>query len=169
MSRCPRCRSRPPLPRSYHGSSAGGPPPRHSPHPRPHTGPPPPPPRRPPGPRGGPPPPPLPSTPAPQQSPPQPAPQVLHPVTRVDASPLRSVMALWPRNAARQGRIDVQIRVKIDAQGRVVGVTPIDRTVANFPFVDSAMTAARVWTFSPATENGKPIPSESVLTFKFTP
>src|SRR3954453_8106250 len=140
MSRCPRCRSRPPLPRSYHGSSAGG---------------------------GS--PPPLSSTPARQQSPPQPAPQVLHPVTRVDASPLRSVMGLWPRNAARQGRIDVQIRVKIDAQGRVVGVTPIDRTVANFPFVDSAMTAARVWTFSPATENGKPIPSESVLTFKFTP
>jgi hypothetical protein len=51
----------------------------------------------------------------------------------------------------------------------VVGATPIQRTVANFPFVDSALTASRLWTFAPAMENGKAVASETVLTFKFTP
>jgi protein TonB len=98
---------------------------------------------------------------------PKPAPP--EPIVRNDASPLRTVPAAWPRNATRNGAVDIRIRVQIDARGRVVGATPLQRTVANYPFVDSALSAARMWTFTPAVENGKPVPSESVLTFKFTP
>jgi TonB family protein len=115
------------------------------------------------------PPPPRPA-PAQSQTPPVQAPQVITPVTtHVDPAPLRTVIAQWPRGAARQGRMDIRIRVRIDEKGRVASVMPLDRNVANFPFVDSALAAARLWTFSPATENGKPVASETVLTFKFNP
>jgi protein TonB len=107
----------------------------------------------------------------PSPAPPNPAPNAAPaaPVVRTDASPLRTVPAAWPRNAVRSGAMDIRIRVQIDVRGRVVGATPLQRTVANYPFVDSALSAARMWTFTPAVENGKPVPSESVLTFKFTP
>ena len=127
-----------------------------------------------------------PPPPAPKSAPPQPAqtqpaasaqsttvPSPVVPssgtISRTDASPLRTVPAAWPRNTTRSGAFDVKIRVQIDPQGRVVGATPLQRTVANYPFVDSALTAARMWIFKPAVENGKPVASESVLTFKFTP
>jgi protein TonB len=111
-----------------------------------------------------------PPKPTPAAAPAAPTPQIITPLTtHVDAAPVRTVIAQWPRGAARQSLTEVRIRVRIDPQGRVVGATPLDRTVANFPFVDSAMAAARLWTFSPATENGKPVASETVLTFKFNP
>jgi TonB family protein len=90
-------------------------------------------------------------------------------VTRTDPSPARTVPAAWPRNVSRSANVEIRIRVQIDPAGRVVGASPLQRNVSNYPFVDSALTAARLWTFTPAKENGKPIPSESVLTFKFTP
>jgi hypothetical protein len=122
-----------------------------------------------------------PPPPAPKSAPPQPATAaqatpVLAPVvpasgtvSRTEASPLRTVPAAWPRNTTRSGAVDIKIRVQIDPRGRVVGATPLQRTVANYPFVDSALTAARMWIFKPAVENGKPVAAESVLTFKFTP
>jgi hypothetical protein len=90
-------------------------------------------------------------------------------ITRTEPAARRAVPAAWPRNTARSAVVEVRIRVQIDAAGRVVGATPIQRTVANFPFVDSALTASRLWTFAPAMENGKAVASETVLTFKFTP
>ena len=127
-----------------------------------------------------------PPPPAPKSAPPQPAPTQpaapaqatpvaapvvpsLGTVSRTEASPLRTVPAGWPRNTTRSGPVDIKIRVQIDPRGRVVGATPLQRTVANYPFVDSALTAARMWIFKPAVENGKPVAAESVLTFKFTP
>jgi TonB family protein len=85
------------------------------------------------------------------------------------ASPIQTVKAAWPRGAARNGAMEVQVKVQIDVTGRVTTVIPSQRTVTNYAFVDSAIAAARTWTFSPARENGHPVPSESVLTFKFTP
>jgi hypothetical protein len=102
-----------------------------------------------------------------RQTAPNPAPSGT--IGRTEASPLRTIPAAWPRNAARSGAVDIRIRVQIDTRGRVVGATPLQRTVSNYPFVDSALLAARMWTFTPAVENGKPVASESVLTFKFTP
>jgi hypothetical protein len=110
---------------------------------------------------------PAPARPTAPNAAPNPAPT--EPIVRTDASPLRTVPAAWPRNAVRSGAVDIRVRVQIDARGRVVGATPLQRTVANYPFVDSALSAARMWIFTPAVENGKSVPSESVLTFKFTP
>jgi protein TonB len=113
---------------------------------------------------------PVPSATSPLQiaEPPRPSP-VLNAVTRVDPAPTRSVPASWPRNVAHHTAMEVRILVRIDQRGRVVGATPVQRTVANFQFVDAALTASRSWTFSPALENGKPVNSETVLTFRFTP
>ncbi len=107
---------------------------------------------------------------SPQQmaEPPRPSP-ILNAVTRVDPAPIRSVPASWPRNVPHHTAMEVRILVRIDPRGRVVGATPVQRTVSNFPFVDAALTASRSWTFSPALENGKPVNSETVLTFRFTP
>src|SRR5262249_36565042 len=121
------------------------------------------------------PPPPRPAPPPVVQSQPQAATaptsaeRVIPRVVRTDPEPLRAITAAWPRNTARAGPVEVQIRVQIDAQGRVSSAIPLNRNVRNFAYVDSALTAARLWTFSPALENGRPVPSESVLTFKFTP
>jgi TonB family protein len=95
--------------------------------------------------------------------------QVVPRIVRTDPAPLRAVNASWPRNTSRDGVVEVRIKVTIDAKGRVASVTPLDRNVRNFAFVDSALTAARLWTFSPAKENGIAVPSESILTFKFSP
>jgi TonB family protein len=65
--------------------------------------------------------------------------------------------------------MEVQIRVHVDANGKVVRATPVQRTVANYEFVNSATTAAMSWQFSPAKENGRPVAAEAVLTFKFKP
>jgi TonB family protein len=100
--------------------------------------------------------------------PPRPSP-VLNPVTRVDPAPIRSVPASWPRSVANRTPMEVRILVRIDPRGRVVSATPVRRTVSNFPFVDAALTASRSWAFSPALENGQPVSSETVLTFRFTP
>jgi hypothetical protein len=59
--------------------------------------------------------------------------------------------------------------VRIDARGHVTAAAPVQRTVGNYPFVESALAAARLWVFKPALENGNAVPSESILTFKFTP
>lgn len=99
----------------------------------------------------------------------EPSRTVSPPVSRVEPTPIRTVRANWPRERPRLVAQEVRILVRLDLRGRVVGAVPMSRTVTNFPFVDSALTAARMWTFSPAFENGKPVPSETVLTFKFTP
>lgn len=128
---------------------------------------------------------PAPAAPPPVQTPPAPSPQnqssapvpaapqpstpLTGVVTRIDPAPIRTATAAWPRNVSRQSAVDVRIRVQIDTKGRVIGASPLQRTIGNFPFVDSALGAARMWLFSPALENGKPVPSESILTFKFAP
>ncbi len=111
---------------------------------------------------------PKPDPPSPQQiaTPPRSAPA---PIIRTEPAPLHTIAASWPRNTARTAPMEVRIRVRIDPQGRVINATPMQRNVANFPFVDSALSAARLWTFTPASESGKPVPSETILTFKFTP
>jgi len=70
---------------------------------------------------------------------------------------------------ARRSPMEVQVRVHVDAYGKVVQATPVQRTVANYEFVNSATTAAMTWLFTPAKENGRPVAGEAVLTFKFRP
>jgi protein TonB len=79
------------------------------------------------------------------------------------------IAAAWPQMVPRGSPVEVKVRVIIDANGRVTNVVPVQRTAVNYQFVNSAVAAAKVWTFAPAMENGHAVPGESVLTFKFTP
>ena len=91
------------------------------------------------------------------------------PATHSAPIPVRMIAATWPRMVARRSPMEVQVRVHVDAYGKVVQATPVQRTVANYEFVNSATTAAMTWLFTPAKENGRPVAGEAVLTFKFRP
>ena len=64
----------------------------------------------------------------------------------------------------------VQVRVRIDKSGRVVGATALS---ANGPAATSlvryALATARRWRFLPARHDGKPVRSENILEFLFRP
>jgi TonB family protein len=58
----------------------------------------------------------------------------------------------------------VEVRVVISESGRVVDATAISGPMMLRP---SAVAAARQWSYNPATLNGLPVRTESVLTFTF--
>lgn len=66
-----------------------------------------------------------------------------------------------------QSPVTVQVRVAIDDSGKVTKVTPLSTATNNFRLVDSAVHAARFWTFAPAQLNGRPVTSEMILEFRF--
>ncbi|WP_309612009.1 TonB family protein [Sphingomonas sp.] len=58
------------------------------------------------------------------------------------------------------------LKLSIDATGRVTAVEPIGS--ADRAFLDSARRhLLNVWRFTPATEDGKPVPSTKVITLHF--
>ena len=58
------------------------------------------------------------------------------------------------------------LKLSIDASGRVVAVEPVGS--ADRAFLDSARKhLLSVWRFTPATEDGKPVPSTKVITLRF--
>jgi TonB family protein len=64
----------------------------------------------------------------------------------------------------------VQVRIQIDTKGKVTEAQPVEGKQGSLaPLVQTAVDAAREWTFRPATTHGVPVPSESVITFNFTP
>jgi hypothetical protein len=64
----------------------------------------------------------------------------------------------------------VQVRLQIDIKGKVTEAQPVEKKQgALAPLVQSALDAARGWTFRPAMVDGVPVSSESVITFNFTP
>ena len=65
--------------------------------------------------------------------------------------------------------VEVRLRVEVDARGKVSKVTALNKTATNARFVDSAVAAARFWQFEAARENGRAVPGEAVLTFRFAP
>ncbi|MBV9084263.1 MAG: energy transducer TonB [Acidobacteriaceae bacterium] len=64
----------------------------------------------------------------------------------------------------------VSVAVKIDRTGRVTAASPM-ASAEEIPefFVDQAVSAARLWRFSPAKVEGKPVASEMDIQFHFTP
>jgi outer membrane biosynthesis protein TonB len=62
----------------------------------------------------------------------------------------------------------VEVKVSIDAKGRVVAATPvgISNSIQRL-LAPSAAQAAMLWRFTPASRNGQPIESEMVLRFEF--
>jgi hypothetical protein len=67
---------------------------------------------------------------------------------------------------ARNGMIQVQVLVVIDAKGKVVKVTPVG-PIADVRLVAGATKSAQFWEFEPARLNGQAIASEMTLIFRF--
>ena len=63
--------------------------------------------------------------------------------------------------------VAVQVKLSIDAKGRVVKTEPVAPRGVNPLLVDAAMEAGRFWTFQPALVGTRPVPSEMVVTFNF--
>ena len=60
---------------------------------------------------------------------------------------------------------DIRLRVRIDQDGFVQGVSLLDRNVPG-PVAQAAVNAARRWRFQPATRDRKPVSSEMLITFQ---
>jgi len=85
----------------------------------------------------------------------------------VAPKPIRQMPASLPAGTPASTSMTVQLRVEIDAAGKVSRVTPTDRNAGNFKLMDAAIRAAKFWVFEPARENGHAVPSEIVLNFHF--
>ncbi|HEX8894538.1 MAG TPA: TonB family protein, partial [Terriglobales bacterium] len=73
-----------------------------------------------------------------------------------------------PRNAMNTitGTVRVSVKVAVDASGAVSHASFISRGPSEY-FANQAFEAARKWTFTPPTIDGRAIPSEWRLTFEF--
>ena len=85
----------------------------------------------------------------------------------VGPKPIRQMSVSLPPNSPGNTSMTVQLRVEIDAGGKVSRVTPTGRNAGNFKLMDAAIRAAKFWVFEPARENGHAVPSEIVLNFHF--
>jgi TonB family protein len=63
-----------------------------------------------------------------------------------------------------QGKIKIQVRVKVDETGRVIEARLKSRGPSRF-FAERALEAARGWKFEPVRENGKPLASQWMVEF----
>jgi TonB family protein len=83
------------------------------------------------------------------------------------------VMTREVREALRRanGSVTVNVRVYVDANGKVKNTEVVSIT-GNMPggalvVRSAAQNAAREWKFHPASLNGKNVPGELVVSFKF--
>ncbi|HWQ54796.1 MAG TPA: energy transducer TonB [Bryobacteraceae bacterium] len=84
--------------------------------------------------------------------------------------PVRQVNPTVPRSVVPTGDVALGVKVFIDQAGRVTGAEVISRKGrVNSQLADSALSAARLWRFEPATRNGKPVASDAILDFHFPP
>jgi TonB family protein len=63
-----------------------------------------------------------------------------------------------------QGKIKIQVKVKVDETGRVTDARLKSRGPSRF-FAERALEAARGWKFEPVRENGKPLASQWMVEF----
>lgn len=111
------------------------------------------------------------SVPAPTAPPsaPAPAPETVSgPVSR--GAVLHRVLPDASRGALRtiRGHVRVEVRVKVDAAGKVSSAGFQSRGPSHY-FADLALDAARNWTFQPAQTGGRGVPSAWILQFDFAP
>ena len=68
-----------------------------------------------------------------------------------------------------KGTIPIDVRVQIDARGRVVSATPVTKQHSglNEYLASRAVQAARLWRFEPARENGKAVAGTQIIHFVF--
>ena len=76
-----------------------------------------------------------------------------------------------PAQSARdtiRGTVRVAVKVQVDESGAVTQATIDSRGPSQF-FADRALQAAPLWKFSPAKQDGRPVPSEWLLHFEIDP
>jgi TonB family protein len=107
-------------------------------------------------------------TPAPQ--PPSPPPPEASPrgTARVKGEVAERVMPNVTESANRtiHGKVDVTVRVKVDASGAVADARLESRGPSQY-FATKALDAARKWRFKPAQKDGNAVPSAWTLRFQF--
>ena len=69
-------------------------------------------------------------------------------------------------NHTIQGKVDVSVRVDVDANGKVTNARIESRGHSRY-FTSKALDAARKWRFKPARQDGTPVPSAWSLRFEF--
>jgi len=79
------------------------------------------------------------------------------------------IAAAWPPSIPRRVPVEVHVRVWVDSNGKVIRAAPANPGEAHDGFVESAVAAARHWTFAPARSERGAVPAETVLTFQFKP
>jgi len=85
----------------------------------------------------------------------------------VDASVIKKGKPVYPAGAKTMGVSGkVEVKVVISESGRVIEATAVSGHVA---LRAAAEAAARQWVYKPATLDGVPMKTESVLTFTFNP
>jgi hypothetical protein len=97
---------------------------------------------------------------APVEKPAVTAPRAIHRVAPVVPGSVR------PRI---HGSIPLDVRVKIDAHGRVISATPVSKPRAGVEsfLATRAVYAAKQWRFEPAREDGKAVPGAEIIHFVF--
>ena len=85
----------------------------------------------------------------------------------VDASVIKKAKPIYPASAKTMGVSGkVEVKVVISESGRVIEATAVSGHLA---LRAAAEAAARQWVYKPATLDGVPMKTESVLTFTFGP
>jgi hypothetical protein len=112
------------------------------------------------------------TAPAASPSPPSPVEPASIPIIYSDPVATRKILPQFPTNFrfAIKDRVSVDVKVTIDATGKVVSAAPVNATTPPQKLLTplAAQTALR-WQFEPAKRNGQPVASETVITFKFEP
>jgi periplasmic protein TonB len=85
----------------------------------------------------------------------------------VPPRPVRKTDVKLPVGVVMSNPVEIQIKLEIDATGRVTKAMPLKVNAFNYSVVNPAVHAAESWEFSPALQNGRPVPSEMVVNFQF--
>ncbi len=98
-------------------------------------------------------------------APPAPTRAAVLQITATPPEALTEVIPAYPE-PARRVHVEgpVNIRVRLDTQGRVIGVESV---TGNTALQGTALEAVRQWRFRPATTSGRTVPSDFNVTFNF--
>lgn len=118
-------------------------------------------------------PPPAAKSPAPQTAPPAPSPASPPPAPPHSSGTIKGEMAerVMPdvsasANRTIRGKVDVSVRVDVDASGGVANARLEARGPSRY-FAARALEAARKWRFKPAQQDGKAVSSTWLVRFQF--
>jgi hypothetical protein len=115
--------------------------------------------------------PPQPPTPAPAEgaAPAAAPPKAAGPITQARVTHRVAPVVPTSIRPRLHGSTPVDVRVRIDAQGRVTSAIPVVKPHTNLDvfLATRAVYAAKQWRFEPARQNGHPIPASQIIHFVF--